>query len=281
MIIDAHTHLGRKGGALEARAVDLIKSMDEAHIDKALVLAGRINGITTEEVLEEIKPFKDRLYAVASISLPPGWDPHKEWGPPLDNPGVPNKETIDRWIAAGIRGFKFYPGYEYFHPADTWLRPYLWEACRANLPVIFHSGDCFCKVGHAKLKYALPLHIDDLAVEMPDLKIIIAHMGYPWQREAAEVVYKNKNVYADISGFVYGDFTLRDSDHFRKVMGEFVEIAGGWKKLLFGTDWPISNQPSYIRQLLGELEVMGHIRPIPGYLDEMMSLNAQNLFRIS
>ena len=60
-----------------------------------------------------------------------------------------------------------------------------------------------------------------------------------------EVCYKNDNVYADISGFVYGDFSLKDSLYFSKMIKEFLEISSS-DKLLFGTDWPISNQDAYV-----------------------------------
>lgn len=239
MIIDAHTHLGKPGGALNARATELIKSMDEAGIDLAAVLAGRLNGISTQEVLEEIAPFKDRLFTIASIS-------------PDHEANLRNfmPEELEYWMDHGsVKGLKFYPGYEPFHPYDPWLRPWLKIAQDHGLPVIFHAGDTYSHAGGARLKYALPIHIDELAVDMPDLNIIIAHMGYPWQREAAEVIYKNKNVYADCSGFVYGDFNAQSRKEFNLVLEEFTRIAGSSEKLLFGTDWPISNQKSYVETI--------------------------------
>lgn len=245
MIIDAHTHLGNPGGALNARATELIKSMDAAGVDVSAVLAGRLNSINTQQVLEEIEPYKDRMFAVASIS------PDHEKN--LRN-FIP--EELEYWMEHGIvRGLKFYPGYEPFYPADAWLRPWLEIARKKGLPCIFHAGDTYSHAGGARLKYALPIHIDELAVDMPDLNIIIAHLGYPWQREAAEVMYKNKNVYADCSGFVYGDFTDPQKGDFTKVWEEFAQIAGGIDRVLFGTDWPISNQKPYIelvRKLAGD-----------------------------
>jgi uncharacterized protein len=244
MIIDAHTHLGKPGGALNARAEELLKSMDEAKIDKSLVFAGRLNGITTKQVMEECWPWRDRLHTIASVS--PGWDKDLrhylpwEWQAMMED--------------GFIKGIKFYPGYEPFHPYDEWLRPWCQAAQAVNLPVIFHAGDTYSHAGGARLKYALPIHIDELAVDMPDLKIVIAHMGYPWQREAAEVVYKNKNVYADCSGFVYGNFDHNTERSFAKVLNVFIEVAGGYQKLMFGSDFPISNQASYLQVLRSTLD---------------------------
>lgn len=260
MVIDAHTHLGRPGGALESRAVDLIASMDKGRIDKAMVFAGRLNSITTAQVLEEIKPYHGRLYAVGSVS-----EPNFE--------GFLNQsaamQPVESLLASGaIRGLKFYPGYEPFYPADSWLRPFLTLLVKYNRPAIFHSGDTFSKAGGARLKYALPIHIDDLAVDMPELKIIIAHLGYPWVREAAEVVYKNKNVYSDCSGGTYGDFTQEGETDFRITWNEFRRVAGGTEKVLFGTDWPISGQRSY----------RGLVETLPGANDAVLSGNAMKLF---
>jgi len=258
MIIDAHTHLGRPGGALDGRATDLLKSMDAAGIDKALVFAGRLNSISTKEVLDEIAPYRDRLYGVGSVSVRPRGR----------NYGRRHWAEVDALLKAGmIRGLKFYPGYEYFYPADEWLRPFLKKLVKYDRPAIFHSGDTFSKAGGAKLKYAMAIHIDDLATEMPDLKIIIAHLGYPFQREAGEVVYKNKNVYADCSGLFYGEASIEEM---ASTWDEFIRVAGGESKILFGSDWPISDQKSYVEV------VSKHFNT-----EHLLSSNAMKLFGIS
>lgn len=253
MLIDAHTHLGRKGGALEARAEALIKSMDEAHIDEALVFAGRINGITTEEVIDEIASHS-RLYAIASASMGEGGESLRS---------LETLHSLEEYLKHGVvRGLKFYPGYEYYYPADEWLREFLDLLVKYDRPAIFHAGDTFSKVHQSKLKYALPIHIDDLATEMPQLKIVIAHLGYPWQRDAAEVVYKNKNVYSDCSGFVYGEFNEQQVADFKIVWEEFTRVACGHEKVLFGTDFPISSQKSYaetVGKIIGYGEAVNHI----------------------
>lgn len=236
MIIDAHTHLGRPGGVLDRRVGDLLQSMDAAKIDKALVFAGRLNSLTTKDLLDEIAPHRDRLYGVGSISMRPRGRAfgRRHWA------------EVDTLLKSGlIRGLKFYPGYEYFYPADEWLRPFLKKLVKYDRPAIFHSGDTYSKAGGAKLKYAMAIHIDDLAAEMPDLKIVIAHLGWPFVREAAAVVYKNQNVYADCSGLFYGEASLTG---LMPVWTEFVSIAGA-DKVLFGSDWPICDQKSYVESV--------------------------------
>jgi predicted TIM-barrel fold metal-dependent hydrolase len=231
IIIDSHVHIGF-GGAIDARPASLVASMRKAGIAKAMVFAGRINQCSTDALIEAVTPYRGTLFPVGAIS-------------PLAR--RPALKTVGAWLEKGqIHALKFYPGYEYFYPYDKVLRPYLKLLAEFRRPAIFHSGDTYSRVQVAKLRFAHPLHIDEIATEMPELPIVIAHMGYPWQIDAAEVVYKNKNVHADCSGFVYGRFDEKQKAHFADVVREFVRVAGGAERLLFGTDWPISDQSSYV-----------------------------------
>lgn len=236
MIIDAHTHIHLDPGAKGQRVKDLLKAMDAAGIDMAAVFAAPINGLSTERVLSDIAPHEDRLFAVASVS-------------PVMHGFQRAPSRIGRWLAEGrVRALKFYTGYEHFFPADARLRAYLKLLVKYDRPVIFHSGDLYDKIPGAKLKYSHPLAIDELAAEMPDLKIVIAHLGSPWALDAAQVCYKNKNVYSDCSGFTYGAFDAGQRRRFVRMWETFDEITEGHAadKILFGTDWPISDMRSYL-----------------------------------
>lgn len=236
MIIDCHTHIGFSG-AIVADPKSLAASLRKAGIDKAMVYAGRINGCTTEALVDALKPYRGTLYAVGSLACERGAK-------------RPSPATVDKWFATGkIHGLKFYPGYEHFFPQDSWLSPYYEVLVKHGRPAIFHSGDTYSGVPGAKLKYAHPLHLDEVAVEHPKLKIVLAHLGYPWIVDAAEVVYKNKNVYADCSGFVYGAFNARQKAHYRDCWREFVRISNAPERILYGSDWPISDPVSYVRFL--------------------------------
>lgn len=231
-IIDCHTHIG-KNENINYSVDQLLRSMDKAHIDKSLVFAGELNDCSNDFLLKEILPHKDRLYGIAAFH------------PNQDN----NYEIMKlKYLleSGNIFGVKFYLGYDYWYPTDEKIYSALNMMSAFDIPAIFHCGDCLNSVKGAKLKYAHPLGIDEVAVDFPDQKIVIAHLAYPWHRDAAEVVYKNKNVFTDISGFVYGNFGLDNERHFKKVLDEFVEISGNSDKILFGSDAPISNQDSYI-----------------------------------
>lgn len=231
MIIDCHTHLGRNEH-INFSVDQLLRSMDKAHVDKSLVFAGNLNDCPNSFLLKEIVNHRDRLYGVAALH-------------PHDNDmGL---DEVEKAIESGhISAIKFYLGYDHWYPNDVRIYSTLQYLSAYDFPIIFHCGDCLNTVKQAKLKYAHPLGIDEVAVDFPKQKIVIAHMGYPWHRDTAEVCYKNKNVFTDISGFVYGNFGLKNEDHFRKVVSEFVEIAGGYDQMLFGSDTPISDQRDYV-----------------------------------
>lgn len=246
MLIDAHTHISFNPETT-ATVPGLLEALDRAKIDKALVFAADIFRCPTPKLLEAIKSHTDRLCAIGSL-VPR----HRN---------IENTEELAyleaQFKAKTICGLKIYTGYEHFYPDSEHFRRFLDLCEKYDKPVIFHSGDTFCKHKAAKLKYAHPLHIDDVATDRPNLKIVMAHLGWPWHRDAAEVLRKNPNVYTDCSGFVYGKFTPIDRIRFSKVLEEFFDIAETNDRILFGSDWPISDPANYLETfqqiLLGDL----------------------------
>ncbi len=263
MIIDAHTHVGF-GGAIVASADDLAASLRKNGIDKALVFAAAINECPTTRLLEEIAPHAGTLYGVGSVS-------------PLEAGPDDLRLTEEALREGRIVALKFYPGYEWFYPADLCLRPYLELLAKHGRPAIFHSGDCYSKVRRAKLKYAQPIHLDELAVEMPGLKIVMAHIGNPWTIDAAEVCYKNENVFADCSGFVCGRFEPESRRRFIETIRRFLDYVETPEKLLFGSDWPIAEHCSYL-EVLKDARLGRHLRD--SELEKILDANAKNLFNL-
>ncbi len=139
-----------------------------------------------------------------------------------------------------LRGIKIYPVMSLFNPADPQYRAFFQRAVELRLPVLAHMGTSPATRG--PLKYSLPLLIDDLAIALPDLRIIMAHLGHPWQRDAAMVIRKHANVYADISGLWH-----------RPWQGyEALVVCIEWgvtHKLLFGSDYPLWEPAAAVRGL--------------------------------
>ena len=148
----------------------------------------------------------------------------------------------------GLRGIKLLPMYAGFMPQDERLDP-LWKYATAHrLPVLLHTGTTF--VSQAPLEFTLPRHLDAVAIRFPECKIILAHLGHPYEGECVAVIRKHANVYADISALYYRPFQL-----FQSLM--LVQEYGVWHKLLFGTDYPFTTVDGTIaglRQLNAMLE---------------------------
>ena len=87
--------------------------------------------------------------------------------------------------------------YADFHPQTTRLDP-LWQyATRHHLPVLLHTGTTF--VAKAPLDCTLPRHLDPVASRFPDVKMILAHLGHPYEGESVAVIRKHPNLFADVS----------------------------------------------------------------------------------
>lgn len=145
-------------------------------------------------------------------------------------------------------GIKIYLGYYPFYAYEEKYRRVYDLAAKYDLPVVFHTGDTYSKRG--LLKYAHPLTIDEVAVSYPQVTFILAHLGDPWMLDAAEIIYKNDNVFADLSGLIVGDDAEVDRimskphyfDHFYHALA----YCDRYDKLLFGSDWPLVPLQPYI-----------------------------------
>ncbi|NCD08292.1 MAG: amidohydrolase [Negativicutes bacterium] len=145
-------------------------------------------------------------------------------------------------------GIKLYPGYRHVYVNDRVHYP-LFELARKNdLPVVIHTGDTSNPT--AILKYAHPLTVDEVAVQFPDVRFVIAHCGNPWIVDAVEVASKNENVYLELSGMVAGNF--ESANFYAKHKGFFdhlrmwLDYLDRYDKVLYGSDWPLVNIKSYI-----------------------------------
>src|SRR6185312_13818827 len=125
-------------------------------------------------------------------------------------------KKLEAVLKSGKYGcIKIYLGYVHQWAYDKNYEPAYRLAEKYNVPVVFHTGDTYST--KAKLKYADPLTIDEVAVDHPKVTFVIAHCGNPWIESAAEVAYKNPNVYLDGSAFMIGDLTKEspeEVDHY-------------------------------------------------------------------
>ncbi len=143
-------------------------------------------------------------------------------------------------VDLGLRGVKLGANYQNFDPLEARALAIYEQAQRYGLPIMFHQGTS--PVRNAPIRLAYPLLMDEIAMRYPDLKIIMAHMGHPWQVESCVVIRKHPNVYADISATFYRPFSF----------WEQLVKANEWNvmdKLLFGTDYPITTVAETLERL--------------------------------
>lgn len=237
MIVDCHVHLNNYHEQLAVSLHDslakLKDSMAEAGVDYSLVLTSYIvspHRPSTAQVVEAIAK-EPNLGVVAGISY--------------NNYRQRDLRELADFLEHGlVKGLKLYPGYEPFYPHDKRLQVVYDLAEEFDVPVMIHSGDTYSPKG--KLKYSHPLEIDEVAVDHPNVKFIICHLGNPWLTDCMEVVYKNANVHADISGLVLGEFTEAFEDYMTDEIKDVILYAGDPRFFLFGTDWPICSMRSYV-----------------------------------
>ncbi|VTS01333.1 amidohydrolase family protein [Tuwongella immobilis] len=237
MIVDVHSHFWEyprdftadfREQAKRAKAgkeVDLTVRYhhycDEAPEDVITIVFGgkaKLSGIWVDDahVAGYVKRAPKRLIGFLSLDpTQPGWEDemrmgHQEWK---------------------LKGIKLMPMYAGFRPDEPRLAP-LWEyAQQHQLPVLLHTGTTFIR--QAPLECTLPRHLDAVAIQYPDVKIVMAHLGHPYEGECVAVIRKHPNVYADLSALYYRPFQL-----YQSLM--LVQEYGVWDKVLFGTDYPFT-----------------------------------------
>jgi len=246
MIIDVHSHAWQypahfnsdfQRQARRARAgveLDLTVRYDEymagaTLVDKTIVFGGkaRLSGLWVDDqyVAEYVATHPEKL--LGFLSLDPtqdGWQ----------------QEMCAGHQELGLRGIKLMSMYAGFQPDDTRLDPLWAYATEHSLPVLLHTGTTF--VSQAPLECTLPRHLDKVAIRFPEVRIIMAHLGHPYEPECVAVIRKHPNVYSDISALHYRPFQL-----YHSLM--LVQEYGVWNKLLFGSDYPFTTVDKSIEGL--------------------------------
>lgn len=245
MIVDCHVHLNNYDDegqdALDRSLDQLQRAMRRNRVDIAVVLTSYTvtpGRPSTRQVVEAVRDIPN-IVVVAGLDY---------------TTFVPDAlvELGDYVRDGKVRGLKLYPGYQPFYPNDArWHGAYEFAA-EHRIPVMIHTGDTYARSG--KLKFAHPLHVDEAAVDHPDVQFVICHLGNPWIRDTMEVVYKNPNVYTDISGLTLGEFEDRFELFMRRQVQEMLIYGVESSKVLYGTDWPISSMESYL-EFMDELAI--------------------------
>jgi predicted TIM-barrel fold metal-dependent hydrolase len=214
------------GKGLETMPADaLVRWLDEQGVDRVLLKCADTE--TTlgakypmEKLHDYVRPHADRLLATAGV------DPHK---------GVRAVRELEEAVRSyGFRAVNLSPFELRLHANDRKFYPIYTKCVELDIPVLLHTS--FNLTRDISLDYGRPIHLDDVARDFPELKIVAVHGGWPWVLEMVALCWKYPNVYIEISGtmpkyimtpnsgwdplLVYGNGLIQD-------------------RVLWGSNWPM------------------------------------------
>jgi uncharacterized protein len=149
---------------------------------------------------------------------------------------------VEHILRLGLRMIKIHPPHQLLYPNDylSGMKELeiIYRAAEANgIPVMFHTGTSVFP--GARNKFGDPIYVDDVAVDFPKLKIVLAHGGRPvWMDTAFFLIRRHPNVYLDVSGIPP-----------KRLLNYFPRLGEIAQKTLFGSDWPGPGVPDLKRCL--------------------------------
>jgi uncharacterized protein len=235
-----------------------LKYLDASGVDRAVLInyvAPEVIGFTAEVnqfVSEYVKEDPKRLISCGSLH-------------PRHSTNI--LSDVEQLLRLGIRMIKIHPPHQLLFPND-YLRgvtelEIIYRAAEANgIPVMFHTGTSIFP--GARNKYGDPIYLDDVAVDFPGMKILLAHGGRPlWMDTAFFLVRRHPNVYLDISGIPP-----------KTLLNYFPRLEEIAVKTLFGTDWPGPGVPD-VKKNLQDFRALGLPK---GIEDQILSKTALGIW---
>jgi uncharacterized protein len=149
---------------------------------------------------------------------------------------------VEQILRLKIRMIKIHPPHQLLFPNEYQSGvkelEIIYRAAEANgIPVMFHTGTSVFE--GARNRYGDPIYLDDVAVDFPKMKILMAHGGRPlWMQTAFFLLRRHPNVYLDISGIPP-----------KTLLAYFPRLEEVAHKTLFGTDWPGPGVPDIKKNL--------------------------------
>ena len=262
MIVDIHNHPGdwkdeeslkyfeQTGGVPDKVFQDLWRAMEV--VDKVVILASDFpySGITAHT--------NDYVAAFAKMA------PEKIIGFASVDPKSPAAtDELERSVSElGLRGVKISPYYQDFDPHDPKITPFYEKAVELNIPTMWHQAtSAFSRFGI--LEYANPVLLDKVARTFPDLKIIVAHLGFPWGLETVSMLAKHPNVFADMSAVV-----VTRNWWIYNVLVNAIDYQVQ-EKIFFGSDYPWI-KPEQMIQALNKLITYSEGTNLPKIPDDIV-----------
>lgn len=285
--VDCHLHLGLTPSQTpgwwmweqfgeEPISIDgdwIVGMLDAAGIDVGMVQGGDIRRTTyhpdfpaehdvyipSDFTAGEVAKHPGRLYGVACID------------PLRDIPG--GLFELERCVRElDFRVLKLVPTYQHYAPNDPRLDPYYEKCLELDIPVQIHTG--WTRTINAPMKYQNPIQLDAVGRKYRDLKVIVAHLGWPWVNEGVAVVAKHPNFYCEFSGWsTYGPAAVADA-----LMK--LKNYNAHTRVLYGSD-NADNQDLYEQANALALEKYGEPALTDDEMAGLLGGNAAELFKIT
>ena len=236
----------------------ILEEMDEAGVAKAVIL-GQDTHATPNPAFKSYTLRNDEITRLAGASgdrLVPfaGVDP---------NSGESLSELKRAVKKLGMRGLKVHSSANSVYINDRKRMFPIYEFCQdAGIPVLFHTGTT--GLGDCEIRYSKTELLDEVCQSFPDLKVIMAHFGWPWPEVAMAIALRNPNVFIDVSGWKAKYIP----------QGVFPYLNGILQdRFLFGTDYPMIRHKDWLEDYRASLEP----RLKPGVGDKLLFANARKL----
>ena len=259
---------------LDSTVDSLRKAMNESGVDRAVVLPidSGLHQDMPLSLTEKTDWHANEVADDPDIVTFVGMDPRR---------GEVGLKELERAVKEKeCRGWKMYPP-NGFYPDDKEFDPYYRLCIDLNIPVLIHQG---FTPRFKHVKYARPVYVDRVAADFPDLQIILAHVGVPWQDETLMIASKNPNVSVDVSGWqVYGS-TVPLNVHQMVADAKLVRVFPN--RMLFGSDFPLFEYTMSLKnwveffsslQLPGELIDQGYKQVREDEIERVMWKNAERI----
>jgi uncharacterized protein len=278
MIIDVHVHpwtrafMEKNGPIMKAcdffkldvaklprSTGQLLEEMDEAGVDRAVIL-GQDTRSTRNPAFKNYTMKNDDLAKIAAKSrdrLIPfaGVDP---------NAGTGAVRELKRSVRdLGMRGLKVHSSANSVYLNDRRLMFPIYDLCQEKgLPILFHTGTT--GLGDTEIKYSKPELLDEVCQAFPDLKVVMAHFGWPWPEVTMAIALRSPNVFIDVSGWKPRYLPPSITPYLNGILQD---------RFLFGTDYPMLRQSEWLDDFRKNLAP----RLKPGVSEKLLGGNAKRL----
>ena len=223
-----------------------LQYLDASGIDRAMLInyvAPEVIGFTSgvnQFVADYVKENPKRLLSCGSLH-------------PRQTSNV--LADMEQLLRLGLKMIKIHPPHQLLYPNEYLSGAkeleIIYRAAEANgVPVMFHTGTSVFP--DARNKYGDPIYLDDVAVDFPDMPIILAHPSFPWQEEALSVAQHKPNVFIDLSGW--------SPKYFSPLLVQYANSLLK-NKVLFGTDYPVMSPERWLEDF-DKIGIKPEVRPL-------------------